>query len=175
MMHNSFGIAQEPAPGKPLMSRSSQITAETDLANLDSQVGYMLRQAQLAVFADFIANQRGAALRPGQFSILAVVGRNPGLSQTQVCGALGIKRANLVAAIDLLESLGLVRRNASLTDRRSNRLHLTPAGQRTLHAALEAQAEHEVRITRLLGAAGKRVLLRHLAKLCELRKSRGSL
>lgn len=94
------------------MAKVSQNRAEADLANLDSQVGYMLRRAQLAVFADFVASQRGAAMRPGQFSILAVIGRNPGLSQTQVCNALGIKRANLVAAIDMLEAAGLVRRDA---------------------------------------------------------------
>jgi DNA-binding MarR family transcriptional regulator len=151
-----------------------QSIAATHLADLDCQVGYMLRQAQLAVFADFIAKQRGAVLRPGQFSILAIVGRNPGLSQTKVCAALGIKRANLVAAIDALEALGLVRRDASVTDRRSNRLQLTPAGQRALQAALETQAEHEARITRLLGTAGKRALLRQLAKLRELGKSRSS-
>ena len=147
---------------------------DTDLANLDQQVGYMLRQAQLTVFADFIANQRGSALRPGQFSILAIIGRNPGLSQTQVCEALGIKRANLVAAIDALESQGVVRREASMTDRRSNRLHLTQAGERALQTALGAQAEHEARITRLLGNAGKRTLLKQLAKLCELRQTRSS-
>ncbi len=151
------------------MAKVSQNRAEADLANLDSQVGYMLRRAQLAVFADFVASQRGAAMRPGQFSILAVIGRNPGLSQTQVCNALGIKRANLVAAIDMLEAAGLVRRDASPTDRRSNRLHLTPAGQRSLQSVLEAQGEHELRITRLLGAAGKRALLTQLAKLSELR------
>jgi DNA-binding MarR family transcriptional regulator len=152
----------------------SRSIAATDLADLDRQVGYMLRQAQLAVFADFIAKQHGTALRPGQFSILAIIGRNPGLSQTQVCSALGIKRANLVAAIDELESLGLVRRDASVTDRRSNRLQLTPPGQRALQAALETQAEHEARIARLLGSAGKRALLKQLAKLCELRKTRSS-
>jgi DNA-binding MarR family transcriptional regulator len=168
MIHNSY------RDRRISVTRTSPNVAQTDLANLDSQVGYMLRQAQLAVFSDFIANQRGAALRPGQFSILAIVGRNPGLSQTQVCRALGIKRANLVAAIDVLESLGMVRRDACLTDRRSNRLHLTAAGQRTLQAALESQAEHELRITRLLGAAGKRALLTQLAKLRELRKIRGS-
>ncbi len=131
----------------------------------------MLRQAQLAVFADFISSQRGAVARPGQFSILALIGSNPGLSQTQVCSALGIKRANLVPVIDHLESLGLVRRDASATDRRSNRLHLTPAGQRALQNALNDQAEHEARITRLLGIAGRRALLKQLAKLCELRKA----
>jgi DNA-binding MarR family transcriptional regulator len=143
--------------------------AATELGGLDSQVGYMLRQAQLAVFADFVASQRGAIARPGQFSILAVIDRNPGLSQSRVCAALGIKRANLVAVIDHLESLGLVRRDTSVKDRRSNQLHLTPSGQRTLRSALDNQAVHEARITRLLGTAGRRNLLKQLAKLCELR------
>ncbi len=146
-------------------------TPATDLAGLDKQVGYMLRQAQLAVFADFIAGRKGAVARPGQFSILAVIERNPGLSQSRVCAALGIKRANLVAVIDHLESLGLVRRDTSATDRRSNRLQLTPAGQRALRGALDDQALHEARITRLLGVAGRRTLLKQLAKLCELKSS----
>jgi DNA-binding MarR family transcriptional regulator len=143
---------------------------QTDLAGLDEHVGYMLRRAQLAVFGDFIAGQHGAVARPGQFSILAVIDRNPGLSQTRVCAALGIKRANLVGVINELESLGLVRRDASPKDRRSNRLHLTPAGQRALRSSLDGQAEHEARITQLLGVAGRRSLLKQLAKLCQLRK-----
>jgi DNA-binding MarR family transcriptional regulator len=129
----------------------------------------MLRRAQLAVFADFVAGQRGTVARPGQFSILAVIERNPGLSQSRVCAALGIKRANLVVVIDHLESLGFVRRDTSATDRRSNRLQLTPAGQRALRSALETQALHEARITRLLGIAGRRTFLKQLARLCELR------
>jgi DNA-binding MarR family transcriptional regulator len=143
----------------------------TDLAGLDKQVGYMLRQAQLAVFNDFVAGQRGAVARPGQFSILAVIDRNPGLSQSRVCAALGIKRANLVTVIDDLESLGLVRRDSGVVDRRSNHLHLTPAGQRALRSARDDQALHEARIAKLLGIAGRRTLLKQLAKLCELRKS----
>jgi DNA-binding MarR family transcriptional regulator len=145
-------------------------TPRTDLAGLDNHVGYMLRCAQLAVFGDFIAGQRGAVTRPGQFSILAVIDRNPGLSQTRVCAALGIKRANLVGVINELESSGLVRRDPSPKDRRSNRLHLTPAGQRALRSSLDGQAEHEARITRLLGVAGRRSLLKQLVKLCQLRK-----
>jgi DNA-binding MarR family transcriptional regulator len=143
-------------------------TTNADRADLDQHVGYMLRQAQLAVFADFIASQRGPVRRPGQFSILVVVGRSPGLSQARVCSALGIKRANLVAAIDDLESLGLVRRDASAADRRANRLYLTPAGQRALQHALEAQAAHEARITRLLGSAGRKALVKQLAQLSKL-------
>jgi hypothetical protein len=41
-----------------------------------------------------------------------------------------------------------------------------------LQTALDIQAEHDARITRLLGAAGKRALLKQLAELCELREIR---
>jgi DNA-binding MarR family transcriptional regulator len=139
-----------------------------DLGDLDQQVGYLLRRAQLAVFADFSAAQSGSVTRPGQFSVLAVIGRNPGLSQTRLCETLGIKRANLVAVIDHLESLDLVRRDPSATDRRSNRLELTAAGGRALKRAVADQAKHEARITRLLGAAGRAALIKQLVRLCEL-------
>ncbi len=142
------------------------------LGGIEQTVGYMLRRAQLAVFADFIAGQRGPVARPGQFSVLAVIGRNPGISQSRLCAALGIKRANLVAVIDRFEAQDLVRREASTTDRRTNRLQLTGAGQRALQNALAAQAEHEARITSLLGAAGRHALLKQLSKLCELTSPR---
>jgi DNA-binding MarR family transcriptional regulator len=141
---------------------------ESPLGDLEQHLGYMLRRAQLAVFADFMDSLRGPVARPGQFSVLAVIGRNPGITQSQLCEALGVKRANLVAVIDRFEELDLARREASATDRRSNRLRLTGAGQKALAHAIEDQAKHEAKIGKLLGAEGKRALLKQLAKLCEL-------
>src|SRR5258706_7951723 len=97
-----------------------------DLGKLEDHVGYMLRRAQLAVFADFTAAQTGSVVRPGQFSVLAVIGGNAGLSQSQLCEALGIKRANLVAVIDHLESLKLGSRQPSATDRRAKPAPFNP-------------------------------------------------
>lgn len=153
------------------MKTQEQNSGTARLDELDQHVGYALRRAQLAVFADFIAGQRGPVARPGQFSVLAVIGTSPGITQSQLCAALGIKRANLVAVIDQFESLGLARRLPSATDRRSNRLQLTSAGQRALQSARGAQAKHEARIVKLLGAEGRRELLELLAKLCELKRS----
>jgi DNA-binding MarR family transcriptional regulator len=151
------------------MIRASQVAPDSaDLGDLEQHVGYLLRRAQLAVFADFSAVQSGPVTRPGQFSVLAVIGRNPGLSQSRLCETLAIKRANLVAVIDNLESLDLVRRDPSTTDRRSNRLQLTAVGERVLKRAIDDQAKHEARLTRLLGAAGRAALIRQLTKLCEL-------
>ena len=152
-------------PSNPLDTTD---TSPPDLGDLADHVGYMLRRAQIAVFADFSRGQRGPVARPGQFSVLAVIGRNPGLSQAQLCAALGIKRANLVAVIDELESLGLARRLASATDRRSNALHLTPAGEQALREGLEDQAAHEARVTELLGVEGRARLIAQLATLCTL-------
>jgi DNA-binding MarR family transcriptional regulator len=137
-------------------------------AELESHVGYMLRRAQLAVFADFTSVQQGPVPRPGQFSVLFVVGRHPGLSQAQLCAALSIKRANLVAVLDQFEALGLARREASAHDRRSNRLYLTAAGEAALAQGIEAQRRHETRIAGALGANGRRELLALLEKLCAL-------
>jgi len=100
--------------------------------------------------------------------VLSVIGRNPGITQSQLCATLGIKRANLVAVIDHFEALDLARREPSKTDRRSNRLRLTDTGQQTLQMALDDLSAHEARIMNLLGTAGKQALLKLLAKLCEL-------
>ena len=151
---------------RALARRRGAVAAE--VGDLYQHVGYMLRRAQIAVFADFIATQRGSVARPGQFSVLSVIGRNPGITQSQLCATLGIKRANLVAVIDHFEALDLARREPSKTDRRSNRLRLTDTGQQTLQMALDDLSAHEARIMNLLGTAGKQALLKLLAKLCEL-------
>ena len=51
-------------------------------------------------------------IRPAQFSVLEVIGRNPGLRQTQVSFALGMKTTNFVPLLDQLERRGLAARRA---------------------------------------------------------------
>jgi DNA-binding MarR family transcriptional regulator len=158
--HGSRRGSAPAAPAAPARAGTREFVAE-----LEADVGYVLRRAQLAVFADFTLSQRGPVSRPGQFAVLTVIGRHPGLSQAQLCEALSIKRANLVAVLDHFEALGLARREACADDRRANRLYLTPLGERALQTAREAQREHEARITQALGSAGRRELLVLLEKL----------
>ena len=53
-----------------------------DLEILNASVGYMLRRAQLAVFADFGETFAELNLRPGQFAALTVIDRNHGITQS---------------------------------------------------------------------------------------------
>src|SRR5689334_4517251 len=99
------------------------------LGVLDGHLGYFLRRIQVWVFQDFIRTLDSIELRPAQYSVLAVIGANRGLSQADVAQLLGIERARLVRLLDRLEKRGLTQRLASPVDRRSHALQLTVAGQ----------------------------------------------
>jgi DNA-binding MarR family transcriptional regulator len=139
----------------------------TDVDLLNRSVGYMLRRAQLAVFADFGESLAELGLRPAQFGVLSVLDRNPGITQSKVCSALGIQHANFVSIIGSLERRGLVQRTSSATDRRSKSLTLTAAGRRALGSASELQRLHEMRIGQRLGPGGRAQLLHLLERLVD--------
>jgi len=118
---------------------------------LEKQLGYLLRRAQIAVFQDFFAVFSDFDIRPAQYSVLTVIELNPGLSQTQLCDALGIQKANFVAILDALEARGLVRRDSTPKDRRSYALFLTDTGRDFMRKLHGMAAEHERRIVNRVG------------------------
>ena len=60
--------------------------AKLDLGPLPHLLGYALRRAQIAVFADFIAAFEPLGLRPAQFSVLLLIDINPGCKQSDNLG-----------------------------------------------------------------------------------------
>lgn len=132
---------------------------EIDMGSLDDSIGYRMRRAQIAIFQDIISAFAEADIRPAQFSVMVLIGQNPGLNQSEVAAALGIKRANFVALIDSLEARGLAKREPTATDRRSYALQLTEAGQSLLDDLQRVQAEHEARIVARIGAENRAMLL----------------
>src|ERR1051325_2851785 len=77
-----------------------------DLGPLPGLIGYALRRAQLAVFHDFLRTMAKLDIRPAQFSVLLLIDVNPGVSQTAISAALGIKTANLAVMLNALEARG---------------------------------------------------------------------
>src|SRR5208337_1637891 len=109
---------------------------------LSGYVGYALRRAQGAIFADFNQTLAQLNLRPGQFAVLVLIDQNPGASQSSVSAALGIQKANFVATITNLEKRGLVRRRKTDSDARTYLLGLTSRGRSVLQRASELQSQH---------------------------------
>ena len=54
-------------------------------APLQESIGYALRRAQGAVYADLNDALARISLRPLQFTLLVMVAENPGASQSGVC------------------------------------------------------------------------------------------
>lgn len=130
-----------------------------DLSALQSSAGYRLRRAQIAAFNLFTQFMAEFDVRPTQFAILTVVRDNPGLSQSQISDALGLKRANLVPLLDGLEGRGLLVRTPSVADRRSYCLHLTDDGAVQMRDIQARHDAYETELTAHLGSAGRTALL----------------
>ena len=103
---------------------------------LASVLGYQLAQAAVAANAVFM-RQVGDVLdlRPVEYTILALVHENPGLSSARLAQMLSVSPPNITVWIDRLAGRGWVRREPSAIDRRERLLHATAEG-----AALAGQA-----------------------------------
>jgi DNA-binding MarR family transcriptional regulator len=155
---------------KPTRRKSSEQAAPAkpvDLDVLDRVVGYLLRRAQVAVFQDFFATFSKVHIRPAQFSVLVVIDRNPGLKQTQIADALGIKRTNFVSLVDELERRGLAERRASERDRRSSALYLTEEGRALVKKLRRMVEVHDRRVTAKIGPEGHKQLLALLREIAD--------
>ncbi len=105
---------------------------QLSLGELEESLGFLLRVAQVRAFDRFYASFGAADLRPGEFSALWVIRRNPGVRQGVVAEALRIKPAHMTKMIRRIEDKGQLRRVIPENDRRSVRLFITPAGEQFL-------------------------------------------
>src|SRR6478736_1864733 len=90
--------------------RSNAGDDEIVLDALAGHAGYAVRRFQIWIFQDFIRTLSAVDIRPTQYSVMTVIGANPGLSQMAVAKRLGIERARLVHLLDSLEHRDLVKR-----------------------------------------------------------------
>ncbi len=159
-----------PRPAKPAARSATAPPARSgrkpvDFGELPGLLGFPLRIAQIAVFRDFHARIDALSLTPASFSVLEILHRNPGLTQTRLAQAVRLDRSSLVPLLDRLEQRALVRREASTTDRRQNHLFLAAAGTALRNVAMQKVREHDAHVSAVLTPAERRMLLRLLAKL----------
>jgi DNA-binding MarR family transcriptional regulator len=71
------------------------------------------------------------------------VALNQGRSQREVAESVGLPASRIVRLVDKLEDRGWIERQAGTTDRRTNALRLTPAGETALGQIMSLGSEHE--------------------------------
>ena len=139
--------------------------SDLKLALLPGLIGYQLRLAQLAVFGDFAAELKDSDISPGRFGVLVLISANPGMTQSLLASATQLDRSTMVAVIDQLEARGLMERRASPTDRRSNALVLTEAGEKLLKLLKRRIKQHEARIAAAMTPAESATLVGLLTRI----------
>ena len=97
--------------------------------NIEDNVGFLLAKAYRKGYAIFRDRLQGYGITPPQFSLLAFLWKQDGLSQAEISEKSHIDRATMVGLIDRLEKEGLVRRLKDISDRRTWRIRLTEKGR----------------------------------------------
>lgn len=110
-------------------------------------------------------------LTPAQWGVIVAIVREPGTDQRRVAERQGIDANSASRLIDELEALLLVRRVPSPTDRRSNKLELTPAGKRMRAKLVGAVIAAQDRALACLEDTEKTTLLNLLTRVVEANKA----
>lgn len=137
------------------------------LGPLDAAIPYYLRLAQVSSFAAFAERVGQGPLRSGWYSVLRVIGENPGVRATDVSRVVGRDKSTLTPVLRELERTGLIVRRQSAEDRRVWTLQLTAAGRRRLTELGRAAREHEREVDALVGAANKVKLIAMLQRIAD--------
>jgi DNA-binding MarR family transcriptional regulator len=127
-------------------------TAEIDYGHLPSFIGYRIRKAYSYLFQTFNAMLKDLNLAPGQYSVLLLIGLNPGLSQNALAEATGLDGSTIVPITNRFVKLGWIRRSRRRDDRRFYILRMTPAGQAILDKARPIIEAHERQLVAALSA-----------------------
>jgi len=136
-----------------------------DMGCLTEILGFHLRMANVAIFQDYQATMAGLSLTPRQFTVLELVGRNPGVVQIDIAELLSMDKATTMALVDRLEARNFLERRTSTIDRRRKDLFLTDEGQAVLQEARDLIAAHERRFTSRFSSAELDALIAQLRRI----------
>ena len=108
--------------------------------------GHSIRRLQQIAVSLFMEHTKEHGVTPVQYAALEEIFKAPNLDQRTLATAIRFDTSTIGGVIDRLEKRGLVRRNASATDRRVRLLELTSEGKQVLAAMQPAvqSAQHAI-------------------------------
>ena len=141
------------------------MTDKIDTRYLETLLGYNTRRASLTIISRFIERMADFDLRPVDFSVLSLIGHNPGITARELCNALNILPPNMVGFLKAFEKRDLIERTPHPTDGRAMGLSLTQNGQQLMEKAEAAAIESDSSAAHQLSAAEQKTLMRLLKKI----------
>ncbi len=136
-------------------------------------VGYQLAQATLVT--DEVFQQRvghtAMDLHRVEYTILAIVDANPGVTARQLARALAVTPPNIAIWLDRLDKRGLTQRERSTRDGRVQHVQLTSPGMTLVARASAALLEGEAAALAGLSSAERAMLVELLHKVALARRT----
>ncbi|GGK76767.1 MarR family winged helix-turn-helix transcriptional regulator [Mangrovihabitans endophyticus] len=126
---------------------------------VDDAVGYVLKQAAVALRTAMDAALRPLGLTVPQYSCLELLGQRPGLSNAELARGTFVTRQSMNVVLRGLQDRGLVNRPAVAARGRELPTELTTAGRAQLQTASMAVRAVQNRMCRTLTAAQQQALL----------------
>jgi DNA-binding MarR family transcriptional regulator len=128
-------------------------------------LGLLLSQLGTHAALSFGRKIAGFGISPPHFGILRWIHANEGKNQRELSSHLGVVPSRLVVLLDELETKGLVARERSAQDRRSQQLQLTRKGSQLLEKVERIATAHDADLGSSLTAPERETLIELCAKL----------
>ena len=146
-------------------SNGEAIAESINFGPLAYWVGFNLRMAQESAFEAFSRRSLEIGESPGRFATLTLIGRNPGISQTELSRANGRDKSSLTPVVEDLVRRGLVERKRMRDDRRTYPLNLTAAGKKTLTQLTRCARRHERNLDAVIGQRDRKRFVQILKRI----------
>lgn len=134
---------------------------------VDDYLGYLLGQANHALFKDFEAVVREAGLSSLEWRVLATLSDQPGLPVGQLAQEVLSQQPTVTKLVQRLAAQGWVSLQSDPGDQRRTLVAITPVGQKKASALIEQAHQHEAHTLRGLSAADIVKLKRQLRRLAQ--------
>jgi DNA-binding MarR family transcriptional regulator len=135
---------------------------------VDGYLGYLLGQANHALYKNFDSHVRAAGLSSIEWRVLATLHDSPPLTVSQLAHEVLAKQPTVTKLVQRMAEQGWVTLLADATDQRRTLVEASSAGKRLVRPLLEQARVHESAMLRTLAAPEQQALKKLLAKLAGL-------
>src|SRR5690606_29827935 len=141
-----LGCRAAAVPRWPVLRRTSAAVTSPAVSAprfVDDYLGYLLGQANHALFKDFEAVVREAGLSSLEWRVLATLSGQPGLPVGQLAHEVLSQQPTVTKLVQRLAAQGWVSLLSDPGDQRRTLVAITPAGQEKASVLIEQARQHE--------------------------------
>lgn len=131
-------------------------------------LGYLLGQANHALYKDFDAEVRASGLRSLEWRLLATLSDSGALAISLLAQEVLAKQPTVTKAVQRMVAQGWLALQADATDQRRTLVSITPTGADLVAPLLAKAQAHEKQVLKTLGTSDVAALKALLLKLAQL-------